>query len=108
MFANQFNHAEFKQSGFLQNFKKRHGIIGKVISGESESSDPAVCDLWRTVTLPKLLEKYSLIDVFNADELALFYRAIPTRSLTYTKENCKGGKMVKERVTFLLFANTAG
>ena len=54
----------------------------------------------------KLLESvckgYQLKDIFNADKTGLFYRALPTKSMTVKGEEVKGGKKSNERTTVLL------
>jgi hypothetical protein len=52
---------------------------------------------------PKLLELISPHEpktvIYNADETGLFFRTLPTKSLTVKGEKCTGGKMSKERLT---------
>ena len=68
--------------GWLERFKARHGITFKKISGEANSvsgDDESVLD-WQNC--PSLLIKaYSQQDIFNADKTAIFYRAMPDRTL---------------------------
>ena len=35
---------------------------------------------WNETTLPKLLSKYDLKDIFNADEFGLFYQCLPNKT----------------------------
>ncbi|XP_070573830.1 tigger transposable element-derived protein 6-like [Ptychodera flava] len=43
---------------------------------------------------------YSPENIFNADETGVFYRALPDRTLATKADECKGGKVSKERLTF--------
>ena len=98
----------FKGSnGWLQKFRKRHGIKHRVICGESATVDPAIVDDWKE-RLPLIIGKYAPNDVYNADETGLFFKALPDRSLVMAKETCKGGKRSKERFTVLLCTNMTG
>lgn len=98
----------FKASnGWLEKFRNRHAISFRVINGESASVDNATIDEW-TNRLPTILDGFNSNDIFNADETGLFYRAAPNRSLVLSKEECKGGKKSKERITVLLCSNLTG
>lgn len=84
---------EFKTSnGWLQNFKNRHAIVGKAISGESASADVAGAMSWMEDTLPGVLDRYDPCDVYNADETGLFYQMLPKRTLCLKGQSCHGGK----------------
>ncbi|GBM98851.1 Tigger transposable element-derived protein 6 [Araneus ventricosus] len=79
---------EFRGSnGWLEKFKRRHGIMEKVISGESEDVDDNVSENWITETLSKILKDYKPENTFNADETALFFQCLPQKTLTFKKEN---------------------
>jgi len=85
----------------------RHAISFRTISGESASIDNSTVEEW-TNRLLTILDGFNEKDVFNVDETALFYRATPDRSLALSKEQCKGGKKSKERLTVLLCSNWTG
>ena len=55
--------------------------------------------------LPTILSRYELNQIYNADELGLFYRVQPNNSLHLKNENCVGGKHSKLRLTGLTAAN---
>jgi len=55
--------------------------------------------------LSELLEGYKPCDIFNADEIALFYKCMPDKTLTFKNEKCSGGKQSKERLALLLAVN---
>ncbi|XP_050064482.1 tigger transposable element-derived protein 4-like [Aphis gossypii] len=95
-------------SGWLHKFKMRNGIISKIISGESAAVSETDCNDYVTNILPGLIQNYSEQDIFNFDELGLFFKCLPDRTLTFKGKPCHGGKKSKERITVLLGANMAG
>ncbi|XKL59812.1 hypothetical protein PGB90_000828 [Kerria lacca] len=100
---------EFTASnGWLDRCRKRHGIVYRQISGESESADKSCVSTWLTNVLPPLIHKFLPKDVFNADEFGLFFKLMPDKSFVYKDEKCSGGKLSKERLTVLLCANSDG
>ena len=58
--------------------------------------------------LPKLIDGYSPSDVFNGDELGLYYRALPKKTLATSGDDCAGGKDSKLRLTVFLCASMTG
>jgi hypothetical protein len=44
-------------------------------------------------------------NILNCDETGLFYKAMPNKSLTLCKEDCKCGKKSKDNFTMLFSAN---
>lgn len=72
-FAKDLGHSNFQASvGWLDKFKKRHGISYKTISGESADVSEEVCEKWKKEA-SKLLKEYPAKDIFNADETGLFF-----------------------------------
>ena len=63
---------------------------------------------WNETTLPTLLSNYGLENIYNGDELGLFYQCLPYKSFQLKKEKCSGGKHSKIRVTGLAAANAIG
>ena len=92
-------------NGWLDRFRKRNGIVFRQISEESEAVKECDVRAWTASTLPILLKKYSLEDVYNADEFALFYKLMPDKSLVLKNKTCHGGKMSKDRLTVLACCN---
>ncbi|KAL1242255.1 Tigger transposable element-derived protein 6 [Trichinella spiralis] len=64
-------------------------------------------DAWKD-RLKVLLNDYRPDDVFNADEMGLFYCILPNKTLILKSENCSGVKVDKERLTVLLCCNEFG
>ena len=63
---------------------------------------------WEETTLPTLLARYQLKDVFNSDEFGLFYEALPSKSLHFRGKRCSGEKHGKVRLTGMATSNTLG
>ena len=62
---------------------------------------------WTKTTLPTILSKYELKDIFNADEFGLFYQCLPDKTFNLGSEMCSGGKKSKIRLTGMA-ANALG
>ena len=60
---------------------------------------------WEETTLPKILARYQLKDIFNVDEFGLFYEAMPSKSLHFRSKRCSGGKHSKMRLTGMAASN---
>lgn len=75
---------EFKASeGWLSNFKGRHGIVFKQPQGEAGDIDLEAVDDWRQTILRNQLVNFSEDDVFNVDETGLFWKLLPSKTLTF-------------------------
>ena len=75
-------------NGWLQCYN----ITCHSLSGEGASADLDSTEKWRENVKP-IITQYAL-DIFNLDEMALFYNAQPKRTLAL-----KGEKGYKDRVT---------
>ncbi|XP_070384481.1 tigger transposable element-derived protein 4-like [Dermacentor albipictus] len=103
-FACILGHADFKASpGWLSRFKARHDIVAKVIFGEAAAVDPLTTSSWLLTN--KVLDQYKPSDIYNADEPALFYEMLPSKTLDLKGQKCLRGKHSKRRVTILLRTN---
>ena len=97
---------EFSASkGWLHRWKKRYMFSVHTVSGESEDVTPEMVAAWSETTLPTILSQYKLGDIFNADEFSLFFQHLPSRTLSKTGAQCKGGKHSKLRLTGMADAN---
>ena len=63
---------------------------------------------WEETTLPTILARYELKDIFNADEFGLFYEALPSKSLHFRGKRCAGEKHSKVRLTGMAASNALG
>ncbi|GBN38579.1 Tigger transposable element-derived protein 6 [Araneus ventricosus] len=79
-FSKTLGYPDFKASaGWLDKFKKLHGLTQKSIYGESEDVPEEVCDCWMQ-KIPDILQEFSPQNIFNADETGLFFKCLPTKS----------------------------
>lgn len=107
--AAEMNISDFSSNtGWLDRFKKRFGIVYKTISGEAASVDKSSVEKWKDGELKRIMDKYEPKDIYNADETGLFYRCLPNKTHTLKGENCVGGKNSKDRLTVLVAANMDG
>ena len=86
----------------------RHGITFKEVSGYSEKVTKEMTAPWEETTLPTILARYQLKDIFNSDEFGLFYEALLSKSLHFLGKRCSGGKHSKVRLTGMAASNTLG
>ena len=90
-FATRLGDRDFTpNTGWLDRFKERHGIVCRSISGESAVVDTDICDDWLKNKLPNLVKNYKACDIFNADETGLFYKLMPNKTLQFKCEKCHG------------------
>ena len=92
----------------LFNLLFRPGNTFKKVSAESEKVTKEMIALWEETTLPAMLTRYQLKDIFNADEFGLIYKALPSKSLQFRGKRCSGGKHRKVRSTGMAASNTLG
>ena len=83
-----------------------HGITFKEVSGESGKVTKEMAAPWDETTLPTILARYQLKDIFNADEFGLFYEALSSKSLHFRGRRCSSGKHSKVRLTGITASNT--
>ena len=86
----------------------RHSITFKEVSGESGKVTKEMAAPWDETTLPTILARYQLKDIFNADEFGLFYEALPSKSLRFQGKRCSGEKRSKVRLTGMAGSNALG
>jgi len=109
LIAKEKGHADFTCSeGWLTRFKNRHMISFRSIRGESRAAPDEAIDQWRSTVLPKILAEFAPEDIFNADETGLFFRLQPDKTMVLPGDDCKGGKLPKDRITVLPCANMTG
>ena len=77
----------------------------KVKFAEPLSVNKEVTEDWTVKTLKPLLEQYNPCDIYNADETGLFYKCLPSPTLTFKGQTCSGGKLSKDRFTLLVAPN---
>lgn len=106
--AEGLNVTGFRASnGWLESFRKSYQIMHKNITGESADVNVKVIENWLQL-LPDICKGYAPENIFNADETALFFKQIPSKTLHHKAEEAKGGKLRKERVSVLLCSSSVG
>jgi len=60
------------------------------------------------VKLKLIIEGYEPKNIYNGDEMGLFFRALPSKTLSVKSEECKVVKLSEERLTVFLCANMEG
>lgn len=105
------NESDFKASdGWLDKFKKRHGIRYLTISGEKLSCDSKAVEPFKK-KFHELITAQNLVpeQIYNADESGLFWRLLPEKTFVHKNEDhAPGRKISKERITFMPCANATG
>ena len=95
-------------NGWLDRFKRRHCIKLKSVKGEANSVDTTTVDEFRAGVGASLPQRYAPVDIFNADETALFWLITAGKTLTFKHDPCIGTKQNKSRVTILPCVNMTG
>ena len=96
--------------GWLRNLKERHGLHRLKGQGEQQPADHHTASNF-SEEFRRLIREHNVTpeQVYNADETALFWRCLPTSTLSaYTEREAVGFKVNKDRVTLLSCANAAG
>ena len=63
---------------------------------------------WKETSMPTILSRYKLKDIYNADDFGLFYQGLPKKTLHLKGEKCSGGKYSKVRLTGMAAASASG
>ena len=94
-------------NGWLEKWKSCYGIRETRITGEADDVSVSTVRSW-IERLPELVKGYKLEDVWNMDELGLFFKLLPDKGLIEKTKSEKGGKKSKVRLTAAFFVNAAG
>ena len=94
-------------NGWLEAFRRQNNVNFRTLCGESANVDKeAVDDCKRH--LPAVVEGHAVEGQFNADEITVFYRQLPSKSMIFKGESCKGGKLAKDRLSIMLCCSVTG
>lgn len=77
------------------------------VSGECGDVRDETVSGWKE-RLKTLMIGYKPEDIWNTDETGCFYRALPEKTLSDKKKECRGGKKAKERLTVAFFVSATG
>ena len=91
----------------MDRFKKRNNINSAVISGESASVDESVRADWKA-KLPQIVAGFKPKNIFYMNETAIFYRAVPDKTLKVKEDECQRREKSKERGTASFCVNMEG
>lgn len=92
---------------WIENFKSRHGIKSRVVSGEEELVDmKAVYE--KSDEFFNSINEYEPKNIFNVDETGLFFKCPPKKGLVLSHEEKISGKFPKERITIMLACSQEG
>jgi hypothetical protein len=69
--------------------------------------DENIVNNWKQ-NLPDINRGYDTKDIWNVNETGLLWKGLPNRCLVVQNENCKAGKLTKERLTIALLCSAAG
>ena len=112
--ANRLKISDFRASdGWFRNWRKRYGV-GPSVKLHGEAGDVDQNELQGSIAeLRKKLERYDPRNIFNADETATYYRALPFSTYLSPSENrrdIRGTKALraKDRLTLMLCVNAIG
>lgn len=73
-------HDFIASNGWMDRFKKRNGLKFRTLHGEAAAVDENALHEWQENVLKPLLEKYPSEDVFNLDELGVFWKILPNKT----------------------------
>ena len=106
--AFKYNNPNFSASnGWLKSFCDHHQIRFASLHGESAQVCPEAVEQWLS-ELPAKLKDYDLRDIYNCDEMSIFFNALPNKTLLGPSEKQEGLKVSKDRFSLLITVNVAG
>ena len=79
-----------------------HGKLGTIFRSrkyQENQNQSIVTAAWKETSLPTILSRYELKDIYNADDFGLFYQGLSKKTLHLKSEKCSGGKYSKLRLT---------
>ena len=88
---------------WLQKFKVAYGICEMLIRDEADNIPRMTIQSWIDC-LPNLTTVCELKSIWKMDELELFLKTLPERSLAQKLRSCKGCERSKQRFTAAFFA----
>ena len=66
-----------------------HSVVFLTVCGEKDSVDTHCCSYW-IKSLLDVLAGYSSNDIFNVDEMGLFFKCLPNKLLMLKDKECLG------------------
>lgn len=111
-FAVNLNMSSFRASnGWLESFRKRHGIAFRAVNCENKLDDDSQqrkqLNDWK-LCVSLNTDHYEINDIYSVDETGLFFRAILDKKIVGEERKCFSDKLQKERLVISLCCNAAG
>ncbi|XP_026482734.1 tigger transposable element-derived protein 1-like [Ctenocephalides felis] len=104
------NHSFAASKGWFDKFKKRHALHNIKFQGEQASADSEAAENFK-LKLARIINEggYSPEQIFNADETALYWKKLPSRTfISKDQRRAQGFKLSKQRITLHLCSNLSG
>lgn len=107
-FAVEFGEDFEPDSNWLFRWKKRENIKVGQIHGEASANNKESAASYVENILPGLIAEHLPENIMNADESALFYKALPSKTYYRPDAQPVGHKSQKVRLTLLFICNSTG
>ncbi|RHY90687.1 hypothetical protein DYB37_012918 [Aphanomyces astaci] len=106
-----FNDVEFRAGWhWMDGFKRSHGLSLRTctrIRQQTPEDGLAVLGIF-SAPVRKIVEDENIDVVYNADQTAVNYEYLPTKTLNKTRPRCVCGGKTKDRMTAMFLADTTG
>jgi hypothetical protein len=89
-------------------FGRTYNIHSKFVYGSKLDANASDARKWLIENVPDIIKEFGVENVFNSDEAAFFFLALPQRTLVCDNDKVAGGAKDKSRFTFLLCVSMAG
>ena len=103
--ANQLVHHKFISSdGWINQWKKRHDLNYTKLYGKNSEADEEAAATWTSENLREVLKRYEPTDIYNADEIAFYFQALPDSTCVKksSRKMACGSKVSEDRLTVLV------
>jgi len=94
-------------NGWLDAFRRRSNVNFRALCGESANVDKEAAND-RKRHLAAFVEGYALEGQFNGNEIVVFYRQLPRKSMVDKGESCTCGKFAKDKKSIMLCCSATG
>ncbi|KAL6446999.1 hypothetical protein ACFW04_001398 [Cataglyphis niger] len=95
-------------NGFISKFKKRHSIGSSTVHGERTSASKNASTFCREFIKYIIDNKIPLDKVYNAKETVLYWKTLPSKTLTSSEHETLDKESDKNKVTLMVCTNATG